>query len=256
MTRYFLELAYKGTRYSGFQVQKNAVTIQSELEKALGILFGEPFALTGSSRTDAGVHAYQNFFHFDTELSLGAGKAYNLNALLPQDITVKGIYPVPSAAHCRFDAVAREYAYFIYRGKDPFLADRGWLYPYPVDDGLLQEAAELLVGQHDFSSFAKRNTQVSNFLCTVESSGWSRENATLVYKIKANRFLRGMVRGLVGTMVKVGRGQVTVPGFRAILEARDSARADFSTPAQGLFLAEVTYPPALKAMLSENGKIN
>lgn len=249
MPRYFLELAYKGTAYSGFQVQENANTIQSEAEKALQTLFRQSFELTGSSRTDAGVHALQNFFHFDTELIIQKASIYNLNAILPADITAKGIYPVPDESHCRFDATAREYNYFIYRKKDPFMVDRGWLYPFPLDMELLQQAAHILMEYADFTSFSKRNTQVKTFLCSIERAEWQQEGSSLIYQVKANRFLRGMIRGLVGTMVKLARRQLTVAEFRAIIEAKDCTKADFSTPPQGLFLKHVYYGKELSAFL-------
>jgi tRNA pseudouridine38-40 synthase len=245
MPRYFLELAYKGTAYSGFQVQLNAPTIQRELERALQVIYRSPFELTGSSRTDAGVHALQNYFHFDTELVMETRHVYNLNAVLPQDITVKGIYPVPDTAHCRFDAVSREYKYFIYNRKDPFMVDRGWLYPYPVNQDLLQEAASVLMEYDDFTSFSKRNTQVKTFQCRIMKSVWESIDNGLVYNVESNRFLRGMVRGLVGTMLKVGREQVSLAGFRAIIEAKDCSEADFTTPPQGLFLVSVVYPEGI-----------
>lgn len=249
MPRYFLELSYKGTAYSGFQVQDNAPTIQFEVEKALHTLFRQGFELTGSSRTDAGVHAFQNFFHFDTELDITAKSVYNLNAILPPDIAVHGIYPVPATAHARFDAVAREYKYFIYHKKNPFLPDRGWMYPFPLQLDLLQQAAGIIKEYRDFTSFSKRNTQVNNFNCTIEYSHWEKEGEVLVYRVRANRFLRGMVRGLVGTMLKVGRAQTPVAAFREIIEAKDCSRADFSTPAQGLFLNRVYYNDTLKPLL-------
>ncbi|MEO7532111.1 MAG: tRNA pseudouridine(38-40) synthase TruA [Sediminibacterium sp.] len=252
MPRYFLELAYKGTAYSGFQVQDNAKTIQSEVQEALETLFRQSFALTGSSRTDAGVHAKQNFFHFDTELVIVARSVYNLNALLPQDITVKGIYPMPETAHCRFDAVSREYTYLLYHKKDPFLNDRGWLFPYPLDINNLQQAASLLMDYRDFTSFSKRNTQVKTFFCEISHSEWRKEEEGLIYQVKANRFLRGMVRGLVGTMIKLGRGQITIDRFKEIIEAKDSGLADFSTPPQGLFLNHVYYNDTLKPYLYPN----
>ncbi|NCI47175.1 tRNA pseudouridine(38-40) synthase TruA [Sediminibacterium soli] len=245
MPRYFLELAYKGTAYSGFQVQPGRATVQSEVEKALQVLFKQAFELTGSSRTDAGVHAKQNFFHFDTGQAIYSRQLYNLNALLPPDIVVKGIYRVPETAHSRFDAVSREYQYFIYHSKDPFLTDRAWRYPYPLDRELLQQAAVVVAGHRDFTSFSKRNTQVKTFLCTIEHSEWTVQGGRLVYTVRANRFLRGMVRGLVGTMLKVGRKQLSINELNAIIEARDCALADFSSPAQGLFLAAVNYPEAL-----------
>ncbi|MEN9686069.1 MAG: tRNA pseudouridine(38-40) synthase TruA [Bacteroidota bacterium] len=250
MQRYFLELAYKGTRYSGFQVQQNAVTIQSELERALAVYFKEPFSLTGSSRTDAGVHANQNFFHVDTGQELEARYIYNLNALLPADIVLKGIYQVPAGAHCRFDAVAREYQYFIYASKNPFLSDRAWLYPYPVNLDYLNAAAETIKDYADFTSFSKRNTQVNSFICSLSHSAWRQEGELLIYTVRANRFLRGMVRGLVGTMVKMGRGQIDLNAFKNIIEARDCTLADFSTPPQGLFLNRVIYNESLKPLLS------
>lgn len=246
MARYFLELAYMGTRYSGFQVQANQVTIQSEVEKALQTVYRESFVLTGSSRTDTGVHAIQNYFHFDTELLLQADQLYNLNAVLPSDIAVKGIFRVPDEAHCRFDALAREYEYQIYNHKNPFLVDRGWRYPFPVQLEKLQLMAALLLEYRDYTSFAKRNSQVKTFLCTLESSAWREEEGRLFYRVKANRFLRGMVRGLVGTMLQAARtGGGGVEEIRRILDAKDVTQADFNTPAQGLFLVSVTYPDGL-----------
>ena len=250
MNRYFLELAYKGTAYSGFQVQDNANTVQGELQKAMSVFFRKEFELTGSSRTDSGVHARQNYFHFDSDLIIPAGSVYNLNAILPGDITVKGIYEVSPEAHCRFDAVAREYRYCIYRQKDPFMADRGWLYSYPLDISLLLAAAEIIKEYTEFSSFSKRNTQVKTFQCEITVSEWLvEENKSLVYRVRGNRFLRGMVRGLVATMLKVGRGQIALSELREIFEAKDCTRADFSAPPQGLFLEAVEYGGALGEML-------
>ncbi len=251
MQRYFIELAYKGTAYSGFQVQDNANTIQQEVTRALETLFRQPFALSGSSRTDSGVHAYQNYFHFDSELAVPASSAYNLNAILPADITVKGVFAVSPEAHCRFDAVAREYRYFVYAKKDPFMADRGWLYSYPVDIDLLQAAARLIMEYSDFTSFAKRNTQVKTYLCTIVESEWIISGNTYVYHVRGNRFLRGMVRGLVATMLKVSRGQMSLAELREAIIARDNTRADFSAPPQGLFLERVVYDGELAVILGQ-----
>ena len=245
MPRYFLELAYKGTNYSGFQIQDNADSIQQEVEKALAIFFRVPFALTGSSRTDGGVHALQNFFHFDYEGVIEQRALYNINAILPPDIALANIYPVAADAHCRFDAISREYRYYIYREKNPFLADRAWYYPYTLDREKLDAAANLVSGMHDFTSFAKRNTQVKTFLCNVYESYWREEENCLVYQVKANRFLRGMVRGLVGTMLQVGRGKLSVEGFEGVLGKRDNRLADFSAPGHGLFLFQVYFPVSL-----------
>ena len=241
MSRYFLELSYRGTNYSGFQVQENAPTIQSEIENALQIFFKQRFNLTGSSRTDAGVHANQNYFHFDTQIEITQKDLYNLNAILPSDIVAKSISIVKGNAHCRFDAISREYEYFIYPSKDPFKADRAWFYPFALDISLLQEAAEALLLYNDFTSFSKRNTQVNNFNCSIAYSTWRQENDCLVYSVKANRFLRGMVRGLVGTMLKAGRKIITIDQFKEIIEAKNCSRADFTSPAHGLFLKAVNY---------------
>jgi tRNA pseudouridine38-40 synthase len=242
MSRYFLEISYKGTAYSGFQTQENAVTVQSELEKAIAILQREAVSLTGSSRTDAGVHALQNYFHFDFSGVLHPQFVYKLNAILPPDIVLHKLIPVREEAHSRFDAIAREYKYFIYRAKDPFLQDRAYYFPYQLDTGRMQAAAALLLEYQDFTSFSKRNTQVKTFQCRLELSQWKQEGACLVYHVKGNRFLRGMVRALTATMLKVGRGKVSLDEFRSIIEARDCTKASFAVPPHGLFLLNVHYP--------------
>ncbi len=241
MPRYFLEVSYKGTAYSGFQSQKNANTIQAEVETAFEILQKERLVMTGSSRTDAGVHALQNFFHFDYDGTINPKFVYKINAILPPDIVVKNIRRVNDEAHCRFDALSREYKYYIYQQKNPFLADRAYYFPFKLDVPLMQQAAEILKEYNDFSSFSKRNTQVKTFQCTILESRWLNENDCLVYNVKANRFLRGMVRALTATMLKVGRGKISLEGFRQIIEAKDCTKASFAVPAHGLFLVSVQY---------------
>jgi tRNA pseudouridine38-40 synthase len=241
MARYFIEVTYKGTAYSGFQVQQNANSVQAEIEKALQIYFRRNFELTGSSRTDAGVHAFQNYFHFDSAEAI-KDASYQLNAILPGDIVIRRIYEVAQTAHCRFDAISRAYSYFIYFSKDPFIADRAYYYPYTLDLEKLEEAAALLIGSYDFTSFSKRNTQVKTFDCTILQSEWLAGINGLEYRVKANRFLRGMVKGLVGTMLQVGRGKITVEEFKKIIAAKDSSGADFSVPSHGLFLQKVQFP--------------
>jgi tRNA pseudouridine38-40 synthase len=247
MPRYFLELSYKGNNYSGFQIQRNANSIQEEVEKALGIFFRQRFMLTGSSRTDGGVHALQNFFHFDYEGVIEKRILYNINAILPPDISIKGAYPVALDAHCRFDALSREYRYYIYRKKNPFLTDRAHFFPYTLDRDKLSAAAALVPQFREFVSFAKRNSQAKTYGCTIMQSSWQEENECLVYQVSANRFLRGMVRGLVGTMLQVGRGKISVEEFAAILRDRDNQQADFSVPGHGLFLVRVTFPDSIFA---------
>jgi tRNA pseudouridine38-40 synthase len=243
MARYFIEVSYKGSNYSGFQVQKNANSIQAEIEKALRLFFKEPFTLTGSSRTDAGVHALQNYFHFDSDIPIAEKKGfvYNLNSILPLDIVIKKIFQVDNNAHCRFDAISREYKYYIFRNKNPFLQDRAFYYPYKIDIDKLNEASKLLMTYKDFTSFSKRNTQVKDFICNIKKSEWIEENATLIYNVEANRFLRGMVKGLVGTMLRVGTGKLILNQFEEIIKARDCTKADFSVDSKGLFLVSVNF---------------
>ncbi len=249
MPRYFLEIAYKGTNYSGFQIQDNSTSIQEEVEKALAVYYRRTFALTGSSRTDGGVHALQNYFHFDFEEVVEPRSLYNINAILPPDIVIRRCYPVPPDAHCRFDALSREYRYYVYREKDPFRADRAYFYPYTLDRAKMEAAAALIPDYDDFTSFSKRNTQVKTFICTVYESDWMEENGCLVYRVKANRFLRGMVRGLVGTMLQVGRGKIGVEDFADILRNKDNQQADFSVPGNGLFLFRVFFDDSLSGVV-------
>ena len=243
--RYFIEVSYKGSRYSGFQVQENALTVQSVLDKSLSTLLRGQIVTTGSSRTDAGVHALQNFLHFDTDLPLHPQFLYKMNAILPEDIVLKAIYEVPPDAHARFAALGRSYEYYLYMRKDPFMKDRGYYFPYRVDTGLLEEAAAIVKGYTDFTTFSKRNTQVNTFLCAIRESYWTFNGEHMVYNVSANRFLRGMVRELVGTMLRVGRGKLSLQEFRDAIESRDCTRADFAVPPQGLFLVKVSYPEGL-----------
>lgn len=240
--RYFLELAYHGKEYAGFQVQLNALTVQEEVEKALTIFCKIPIPLTGSSRTDAGVHARQNFFHFDTDLELGPKQLYNLNAILPKSIAALSLRKMPDDAHSRFDASGRLYKYYLYTSKNPFYNDRAWFYPFPLQINRLNEVASVLLGKHDFTSFSKRNTQVRTMDCTLSESSWAYEGNLLVYTVLGNRFLRGMVRGLVATMLQAGRGKLTADAFSRIIAAKDCSKADFSAPAHGLFLEQVIFP--------------
>ncbi|ANI90479.1 tRNA pseudouridine(38,39,40) synthase TruA [Arachidicoccus ginsenosidimutans] len=252
MPRYFLELQYKGTAYKGFQSQPNMATIQGEVEKALQTFLQKSVSLTTSSRTDAGVHALQNFFHFDTDIVLSPKILYNLNAILPNDIVLKNLCEVGEDRHSRFDAASRVYQYYLYFEKNPFLADRAYFYPFKLDKDKLQQTADILKSYKDFTTFSKRNTQVHTFICDIKNSLWFEKDECLVYRVEANRFLRGMVRALVGTMLKVGRGSISLDEFKNIIESKNCTNADFSTPAHGLFLMEVKYPFELKG----SGKIN
>jgi len=240
MARYFLEVAYKGTRFSGFQVQEQVATVQSEVERALSLVQRMPVALTGSSRTDAGVHALQNFFHFDSDASLHPQLLYKLNAIVPGDIVIKGLYPVPDTAHCRFDAVSREYEYRLYAEKNPFLQETALFYPYTVDRDALLETAAFIKEQKNFWAFSKTNTQVKNFNCSIYISEWLNRGEELIYHIEGNRFLRGMVRLLTATQLKVARGKLSMDAFRKLF--RDDVKCGFSIAATGLYLVRVKYP--------------
>ena len=242
MSRYFIEVCYDGAGYGGFQIQANHNTIQGELQKALQTLYRASIDLSGASRTDAGVHAYQNYFHFDTELPVLEKHIYNLNAILPNSIVVKSIHAVPLEAHARFDAIHRSYIYKIHTQKDPFLEGRSWFYPFPIDLELMQQAANTLLTQTQFESFSKKNTQVNTFDCTISKALWVQNGNEISFHIDSNRFLRGMIRGLVGTMLMVGRGQIDLVEWQSIIDARDEQRVDFSTPAHGLYLSAIQYP--------------
>jgi len=242
MKRYFIEVSYDGADFGGFQIQQNQQTIQGALEAAMATLYRETISLTGASRTDAGVHALQNFFHFDTTIQVTAKHIYNLNAILPNSIVVNSIYIVPSDAHSRFDAVKRSYIYKIHTQKSPFLEGRSWYYPFPVNMQALQAAADVLLLYKDFESFSKKNTTVNTFDCTLYKAEWTQEGSIIHFNIDSNRFLRGMIRGLVGTMLQVGRGHINLDRFEEIIRLKNEQNVDFSTPAHGLYLSNIEYP--------------
>lgn len=239
MQRYFLEVAYKGTHYSGFQIQENANTIQAEIEKAFHTIHRRPVSLTGSSRTDAGVHALQNFFHFDEDQPLHPQFLYKVNAILPADIVVKNLYPVKKTAHSRFDATSRSYEYRLNRTKNPFLQETALFYPYNLDINLLHTTADIIKEQTNFFAFSKTNTQVKNFICTIYKSEWIEMDDLLLYRIEGNRFLRGMVRLLTASQLKVARGKLDLTAFRNLFLGQ--AKCGFSVPSTGLFLERVKY---------------
>ena len=242
MSRFFLEVAYDGQKHSGFQIQNNAPTIQGEINQSLEVILKGKIVTHGSSRTDAGVHAYQNFLHVDLETDEILKRVYNINAILPPSIVLRNVYKMTSDAHARFSATARSYKYVIYAQKNPFLKDFGYFYPFPINLEEMNVVAKSIVGRRDFSSFSKRNTQVNNFYCDIQEAEWSKAMDCIVFEIKANRFLRGMVRGLVATMLKVGRGKISLADFEVILSRKSCGSADFTAPGRGLFLEKVHYP--------------
>ncbi len=243
--RYFLELRYNGAAYCGWQRQPDQPSVQQTLERALATLLREPVALTGAGRTDTGVNAAYYVAHFDCERPVAdpAQTVYKLNFLLPGDIAVGSMTPVAEDAHARFHAREREYRYFIEPRKNPFTRHETWQYYVPLDVGRMNEAAAMLTAYDDFTSFAKLNSNNKTNICRVKEAVWTIDSrGTMCFTIRADRFLRNMVRSLVGTLVDVGRGRYTPDGFRSIVESRDLSRSSAGAPAQGLFLSDVVYP--------------
>ena len=242
MPRYFIELAYKGTAYNGWQRQPDTPTVQQVLEEGLGTLLRTPVQVTGAGRTDTGVHALFYIAHFDSpEIADTADTVYHLNCILPCDISVFRIYRVPDSMHARFDARYREYKYFIATRKDPFTRGLRWFVPVPLDVSAMQTAATKLMRFEDFTSLAKLHSDNKTNLCTVYNARWQRSGDEVIFTVGANRFLRGMVRAIVGTIVDVGRGKITPRQFEQILEARDRGAASGSAPPEGLFLSDIKY---------------
>ena len=240
--RYFIELSYKGTNYHGWQIQPDTSSVQEEITKALATILQEKILLVGAGRTDAGVHASQMFAHVDTVKKLTDDYVHKLNAILPNDIVIKSIKEVSDETHARFDAVSRTYEYRILLGRDPFLLETTWqLHQKNLQIEKMNEAANLLFKYEDFESFSKVKTDVNTFNCTIMKAVWTLEDKHLIFHIKANRFLRNMVRAVVGTLLEVGLGKKTVEDFRKIIESKKRSEAGLSVPAKGLFLTEVCY---------------
>ena len=240
--RYFIELSYKGTNYHGWQIQPDASSVQEEITKALATILQEKILLVGAGRTDAGVHASQMFAHVDTVKKLTDDYVHKLNAILPNDIVIKSIKEVSDDTHARFDAVSRTYEYRILLGRDPFLLETTWqLHQKNLQIEKMNEAANLLFKYEDFESFSKVKTDVNTFNCSIMKAVWTLEDKHLIFHIKANRFLRNMVRAIVGTLIEVGLGKKTVEDFRKIIESKKRSEAGLSVPAKGLFLTEVCY---------------
>lgn len=241
--RYFIQFAYKGTNYHGWQLQPNAVSVQEVLTKAMNILFREDFELIAAGRTDAGVHAKLMYAHFDTEKEFDFTQMIQkLNSFLPEDITVYRFFDVSDQAHARFDAVSRSYEYHIHTFKNSFLKDLSWYHFRPLNVEKMNQAAKILLEYEDFECFSKTHTDVFTFNCTITKAYWEQKDDRLIFHISANRFLRNMVRAIVGTLIYVGSGKITVEDVRKIIESKDRGKAGFSVPAHGLYLTRVVYP--------------
>ncbi len=248
--RYFLELRYLGAAYCGWQRQPDQPSVQQTLERALTTLLREAIEVTGAGRTDTGVNASYYVAHFDCMKPVAdpAQTLYKLNFLLPDDISVEGLTAVADDAHARFHAREREYRYYIEPHKNPFTRHLTWQYYVPLDVGRMNRAAALLLEYEDFTSFAKLNSNNKTNICHVKRADWTLlEDGRLCFTIRADRFLRNMVRAIVGTLVDVGRGRYTPEDFRAIIASRDLSRSSAGAPAQGLFLSDVLYPAGIFA---------
>lgn len=255
MQRYFIQLSYDGTAYHGWQIQPNGISVQETVEKALAVVAREKVVVTGAGRTDAGVHASFYVAHFDIEnQNLDNDKIiYNLNCLLTADIAVQCIYKVHAEAHARFDAISRTYQYFLIKSKDPFsrlYAEKEVRIPDLIK---MNEAAHKLFNYEDFTSFSRLGTDVKTNNCKIDFAEWVDEGNRYVFTIRADRFLRNMVRAIVGTLLEVGFGKLTVDGFCKIIEAKDRCAAGASVPAKGLFLVDIGYPEELsKGLIRKN----
>jgi len=251
MNRYFIKLAYNGANYHGWQVQNNAQTVQEELNAKLSLILKEEINLLGCGRTDTGVHAKEFYAHFDISRELDDLKdlVFRLNGFLPNDIVIFEIFEVPADFHARFDAKSRTYKYYISKQKDPFSTRQSYYYHAHIDIQKMNEACSFLFDYEDFTSFSKLHTQTKTNNCKIIAVKWEEVNEQLIFTITADRFLRNMVRAIVGTLLEIGAGKLKVEDFKRIIEAKDRSEAGFSVPAEGLFLEKIDYDfPANKVV--------
>lgn len=244
--RYFIELSYNGKNFHGWQRQPDVISVQEVLEHALSKLLGQQITVVGAGRTDAGVHAKQLFAHFDYAVLETLHLKNRLNAFLPDTISIHSIFKVQTEGHARFDAISRSYEYHIWEGKNPFLIDSTWqVKTKKLDLILMNQAASLLLNYTDFKCFSKSKTDVFTYYCNITEAYWVKEGDLLIFHITANRFLRNMVRAIVGTLYNIGVGKINLSDFIQIIESKDRSKAGFSVPAQGLFLTKVNYPNSI-----------
>lgn len=240
--RYFIEFSYCGKNYFGYQIQPREISVQQELEKALSTLLRQEIKTTGAGRTDTGVHAKKMFAHFDTDIKPDQNLVYKLNSFLSDDISVKRIFEVKDDFHARFNATYRTYEYYISSEKNPFTQDSSWqMWRRKLDIDQMNEACKILFEYEDFTSFAKLHTDNKTNNCRIYKAIWEQNGAELKFTISADRFLRNMVRAIVGTMVEIGNGKIKPEDLRKIIEKKDRNSAGTSAPPQGLFLVDVGY---------------
>ncbi|WP_299440192.1 tRNA pseudouridine(38-40) synthase TruA [uncultured Aquimarina sp.] len=244
--RYFLELSYNGTPYHGWQRQPNAISVQEVLEDSLSLLLRTKIGVVGAGRTDTGVHARQIMAHFDSEKELDAIQLkYKLNALLPPEVAIQKVSLVENDAHARFDAVSRSYEYFISVSKDPFRINSAYYLKKELDIDLMNKAAKLLLNYTSFKCFSKSKTDVKTYNCNITEAVWEKNGNMLVFKISANRFLRNMVRAIVGTLIEIGEHKLNLSDLKQIIKSENRSEAGYSVPAHGLYLTEVQYPKTI-----------
>jgi tRNA pseudouridine38-40 synthase len=241
--RYFIKFAYNGKNYFGYQIQPNAISVQETLEKALSLLLREQISIIGAGRTDSGVHAKEMFAHFDIEEAIDSSVLVKkLNSFLPKDIVIYDFIKVSNEAHARFDATKRTYEYDIHTFKDAFINEGSWYQHQNLDVNKMNEACKILFKYTDFECFSKVHTDVHTFNCKIYEAHWQQKDNHLKFTISADRFLRNMVRAIVGTMINIGSGKISLDDFRNIIESKDRSKAGFSVPAHGLYLVKVEYP--------------
>lgn len=243
MSRYFLRISYDGTNYHGWQVQPGSITVQEVVTERIAVMVGDPdLQVVGCGRTDTGVHASSFFLHFDSEGPLDDDFAFRLNAFVPEDIGIHQLYQVGPEAHARFDAIRRTYRYYVHQKKDPFQRHYSWLLKHDLDITQINECCELIMKHNDFACFARSGGANKTTLCKVVECSIEQEGDRLVLTISADRFLRNMVRAVMGTLVEVGRGKLSMQEFGSILENGERSDAGPSAPAHGLFLEKIEYP--------------
>lgn len=240
--RYFLEIAYNGSAFHGWQIQPNSLSVQQVMNECISTMLSHSVNCMGCGRTDAGVHARCFFLHFDTEKELDADFSFRLNAFLPKEIKILHFYKNPEKIHARWDAISRSYEYLVAKGKNPFLSGLAATIYEILDIAKMNEACKTLSKYNDFKTFSKGHNQHEHYLCDLLEAYWSETEELYIFRITANRFVRSMVRMITGTMVEIGKGKISLDEFRSIIESKDRSRSGMAMPACGLYLTQVVYP--------------